>query len=486
MNNQDQTPNFMLPAGITALIGYNFWNRIDGMDKFLFCLLLILLSMIAGYIYYEYFSVNAKDKRKALKDFKEAPDELRNPNEKSILLGYDYSTKLPIYFPDRVRVQHTHIIGATGSGKTKSVILNFLRQDIERGLGAIILDAKGDNDFLDELKKHTSNISVFDLGSADSDNYNPLKQGNTLESAQRLMSSLTWTEDYYRIKSFDALERIFESIKITTLRNPTLLEISSALETSEKFSALVNSNQYPAKIAEKDFPDLSGLRSQIKILSRGYLSKTLSPTEDPQIELNQVRNGKVIYFRLQSLMSPDLASIMGRLVINDLNYLAGTAHRSDQLKQFVPVYLDEFATFVCAEFADLISKARSAGLALHFSHQSLGDLKELSDSFLSKLADNSATRMVLRINDPDSAEYLARAFGTKEYQKLTQRVTNSKDTDAATSVGEGTARDARQFKMGPDQLKTLPTGVGAVLVAHGKDTVSGGASVFKVRFPILN
>jgi hypothetical protein len=44
-----------------------------------------------------------------------------------------------------------HILGATGSGKTESVILNFLRQDVARGFGSIILDAKGDDSFLSEL-----------------------------------------------------------------------------------------------------------------------------------------------------------------------------------------------------------------------------------------------------------------------------------------------------------------------------------------------
>jgi len=122
---------------------------------------------------------------------------------------------------------------------------------------------------------------------------------------------------------------------------------------------------------------------------------------------------------------------------------------------------DEFATFACPEFADLISKARSAGFALHFSHQSIGDVLEVAPGFLNRITDNSATKIVLRINDPDSAEFLARCFGTREVQKTTQRITNSKDIDAAEVVGEGTTRDAHQFRASPDLLKTLPTGTGA-------------------------
>ncbi len=133
----------------------------------------------------------------------------------------------------------------------------------------------------------------------------------------------------------------------------------------------------------------------------------------------------------------------------------------------------------------MISKARSAGLALHFSHQSIGDLTGVAEGFLNRITDNSATKIVLRINDPDSAEYFARSFGTREYQKITQRVTNAKDTDDAEVVGEGTQRDAHQFRAAPDLLKTLPTGMGAVLINHGIDAPGGATTVLKVRFPML-
>ena len=123
--------------------------------------------------------------------------------------------------------------------------------------------------------------------------------------------------------------------------------------------------------------------------------------------------------------------------------------------------------------------------ALHFSHQSIGDAMDISPGFLNRITDNAATKIVLRINDPESAEFFARCFGTKSIQKTTQRITNTKDIESAEVVGEGTSRDAHQFRASPDLLKTLPTGTGAVLVAHGRSTPHGASSVFTVRFPEL-
>jgi hypothetical protein len=405
-------------------------------------------------------------------------------------MGLDLDLKVPIFLPDSVRSKHVHILGATGSGKTESVILNFLKQDTSRGLGSIILDAKGDSSFLWALQDcvQPERLKVFDLSSSESIGYDPLTAGSPLEASERLFSSLIWSEEYYKSKAKLALQRLFQAHYETQDRNPRLVELSDYLENSETFTSVTATDSYSKKIADKDFLELSGLRDQARTLCTGHLAKILSPTTNEQIQLEDALTGSVLYFRLQSLLSPQLVSTVGRLLINNLNYLAGTSHRSQQRdvrRKLVPTYLDEFASFACPEFADLISKARSAGFALHFSHQSIGDLAEVSEGFLNRITDNSATKIVLRINDPDSADYLARSFGTRLYQKITQRVTNAKEIDFAEIIGEGSQREAHQFRASPDLLKTLPTGVGSVLIAHGIETPHGASTVFKIQFPKL-
>jgi hypothetical protein len=64
-------------------------------------------------------------------------------------------------------------------------------------------------------------------------------------------------------------------------------------------------------------------------------------------------------------------------------------------------------------------------------------------------------------------------------------VTNAKEIDFAEIIGEGSQREAHQFRASPDLLKTLPTGVGSVLIAHGIETPHGASTVFKIQFPKL-
>lgn len=485
MNNEK--PLLFLITGIVLFCLINeFSESLNPVEKIISGLFGLFFLFSLGFVYIKVFSQKAKEEKKKKKIISEIPRELAQKSEESVYLGIESELNTPIYLPDTIRKRHVHILGATGSGKTESVILNLLGQDISRGLGAVILDAKGDNSFIEYLKGKVprEKLFIFDLGDEKSIGYNPLASGSALEASQRLFSSMTWSEEYYKSKALTALQSVFSYHFSLHNKNPSLTELDQYFSSPIELSKAIGTGE-KEKTIEKIANDLSGLHDQIRSLTVGHLRKLLSPVNS-EIDISSCSSGNIIYFRLQSLLSPQAVQTLGKLIIQNLNYLAGVSHRhNNQINKLTPVYLDEFASFVCPEFADLISKARSAGFALHFSHQSIGDLSDVSHGFLNRITDNSATKIVLRINDPDSAEFFARSFGTKLYQKLTQKVTQSQNVDEAELVGEGSSREAHQFRSSPDNFKTLPTGIGSVLIAHGYKTNEGASHVFKIQFPRL-
>lgn len=485
----DYTVLAMLGGFLVTASCYRMWLDASGAERLQYTFQTLLVASLAWLFCWEFFSQSQKDRRKKEQIFFELPAHLRTPSQSSVALGLDVELGSPIFLPDSIRTRHVHILGATGSGKTESVILNFLGQDLTRGLGSVILDAKGDASFLNYLQAIAEGrLQVFDLGGENSLSYNPLETGTPAEASQRLFASLQWSEPYYRSKALSALQRIFYGHFEIHEENPTLSQLSDYLESPSDYSGIARSDVYPVKEAEKDYSDLGGLRDQLRILNTGPLQKTLSPKKGEGITLQHALDGGVIYFRLQSLLSPELVTIVGKLVINHLNFLAGVSHRSDsgtKPRKIIPIYLDEFASFASPEFADLISKARSAGFALHFSHQSIGDLSGVAEGFLNRITDNSGTKIILRVNDPDTAEYFSRSFGTRIYQKVTQRITNLKGNESGDALGEGSQREAHKYRASPDLLKTLPVGRAAVLIAHGYDTPQGASHVFTIQFPKL-
>lgn len=491
MNKQttDCTVLVALLGGLGAHWFHDFWHSISWTESYFLACSAVAIGIAAMGWAWENKTPAARRRKDLVKRALEVPEAIRFPGEKSIRMGKEHELGFPVYLPDVIRSRHVHVLGATGSGKTESVILNFLKQDIKRGLGAIILDAKGDASFLASLNELApeGRLRVFDLSNPGSLPFNPLEIGGPMEAAQRLFASLSWSEEYYRSKALSALQQIFEIHYRKYSANPTLGDLSGYLKTAALYGANATEQGTPEEQFTKDFAELSGLRDQVLSLCNSHLKSLLSPPAGAGVQLSQASQGVVIYFRLQSLLSPKVVSSVGKLLINCLAYLAGSAHRETTVsnKKLVPVYLDEFASFACPEFADLISKARSAGYALHFSHQSVGDLADVSPGFLSQITDNSATKIVMRVNDPDTAEFFSRAFGTQLTRKFTQRVQNAKDTTNAEVEGVASMREAQQFRASPDLLKTLPIGEGAVLVAHGIDTPHGASSVFRIKFPSL-
>lgn len=488
--NTDASLMILFAVILGAAAVSDTYQNLSAGNAFLMCVGVGSAVLVFLIFMWERKSVVAKERRKAVERIEDIPMSLLTKALEGVHLGQEVELGIPIFLPDSVRLRHVHVIGATGSGKTESVILNFLRQDVARGLGAIIMDAKGDKSFLADLQAFVpkKRLRVFDLSSAKSASFDPLALGTPIEAAQRLFSSLSWSEEYYKSKALTAIQRIFQMHFERNTRNPTLKDLAEILSSPDAFSQGTVTDTYLEEAAMQDYKELSGLRDQVNLLCLGHLSKTLSPKRKAGMAFEEAKNGRVLYFRLQSLLSPQLVGTVGKLLINQLNFLAGTAHRgrgAANRRKLIPTYLDEFASFVCPEFADLISKARSAGFSLHFSHQSLGDLTKADEGFLDCITDNSATKIVMRVNSPDTAEYFARTFGTKLIQKITQRITNVKELDTAEAMGEGSQREAHQFRASPDLLKTLPTGEGAVLIAHGDDTPHGASTVFRIRFPRL-
>ena len=120
---------------------------------------------------------------------------------------------------------------------------------------------------------------------------------------------------------------------------------------------------------------------------------------------------------------------------------------------------------------------------MHFSHQSLANLKAAGESFASEISDNCSTKIVLRVYDPDTTETVAKTFGTHNTTKETRQViTGSFGTDEST--GAMSVRDVKEFRAEPDVLKSLPTGWGFVLMNHAMRPSGRSGDVFKIKFPL--
>jgi len=447
----------------------------------IFMLALAALAILIWWQYKEFFAEKSVALRKRLNSI---PSTLRD--EDSAYLGHDLELNLSIHLPDNIRSRHVHILGATGSGKTESVILNLIAHDAANLRPIIILDAKGDASFLSFLNSKPfiqKRLQMFDLGSEISPfAYDPICAGTNEEKVNRIMNSLRWSEEFYKEQARSVLKDIFEAARVQNV-GLTFKDINALLRSAESINKFLKAME---PVTKSQFEQIAGLRAQLRSLSTGVVGDNLSPNEErPTINLEQsIRNKRILYFRLQSLLDSESVAALGRMIVADLASYTGHIHsRGAKDISFCPVFLDEFGSLACSAFVDLISKARSAGLALHFSHQSMGDLKRVDPFLMQQVLDNSSTKIVMRIYDPETAEYLARSFGTRLDRKLTHKV---ESVNGEVELQEqGSLREVQTFRASPNEMKYLPTGQGFAFIAHGEVHSREAASVHKLQFPKL-
>ncbi len=384
----------------------------------------------------------------------------------------------PIVLPNSNRTEHVQIIASTGRGKTWGVVAPWSIQDFVSGKNVILIDGKGDQKLASQIRRFTmdpNDVIVFDLGDLDgSATTNPIQFGTPQQIADRVFATFEFENHYYETVSYEALLLVLELFraqkKVATFReiyrcltdDAKLTELLTEIEGGEARSlALAYLGQSFRDRQER----LSGFLSQLRPFAVGELAdlvngKVAARTYFSLSEL--IRDGasgsnKVILVLIPALLYQKAAARLGQMFLQEIAW-ASACRRNDD---FLPVFIDEFSAFVYEGFLQLLNKARSSNIALHLSHQSMGDLESVGPDFAKAIVTNTNVKCVLGVNEPDTAEFFARLFGTKSTTKRTERAEKKMFGDLEMS-GQMSVRDVEQYRVHPNRLKAFSKGQGVI------------------------
>ena len=412
--------------------------------------------------------------------------ELIRPSMERIWIGHAQKTGQPIYLPDRSRSMHVQIVGSTGAGKTESVILPWAIQDMFRGRGVIIIDGKSDAQFLTQIGAYAfemglaHKLKIFSLSHpSQSRCFNPLSIGSEQEVADRLFSSMEFGDPFYKEVQKECLQNLvslafaLNSVTLRTLHRlledsehlaSTLEQVNSSGQASD--AVLYFKNFLAAKEEDRVRRTL-GLKTQLASVVGGEMGPLLSPGIQSIDLMESMNRGEVLYFQLPTLKYRVAAPMAGKLILQAIQGVAARRHSGADQGPMVSVFLDEFASFVYEGFVELLNKARSANIAIHLAHQSIGDLRRVSEAFELGVLSNTNLKVIMRTLDPESAEFLASGFGTRASEARTEQVQAGTFKDSFT--GMSSLRQVREYGFHPDLFKSLPAGqaVISVPVAQG-------------------
>lgn len=311
--------------------------------------------------------------------------------------------------PTRIRFEHTHIIGATGSGKTQ-LLQKFISQDIKTSASIIVMAPKGtmvptlsalqgiDPKRLVIIRPQDPiALNIFDIGATDTDS----QTNNVVGLINYIFSSILDAET---------------TSKQTALLNYCIRLILKSGGTLLTLRSLMKAESLPEEY-RKYLPQLSNSAQEFFTYQFGN-KKTYGETKEqilwrldfllenstierifsqPKTRLNmgrEMERGAVILIDTSiKELGESGSTFLGRFFIA-LVTLA--SQQRDTTKPLRPVwfYIDEASTYLSSTIENLLERARESRVGLILAHQQLSQLTRISPQLEASVMTNTSIKIV--------------------------------------------------------------------------------------------
>ena len=334
------------------------------------------------------------------------------------------------------RNSHIDIVGMTGSGK--GILAGvLLTQAVRQGEAVIVVDPKDDEYAPRVMARAAQEAGVpfyrLDL-MAETARWNPLRGKTADEIEELLVASLGLGErgteaDFYRLNDRRAAREFAQLYNDEPL--PILLETFRG--------------QPAARKATKFIDDMEEIVA------------TPSARAEEGLDIAEaISEGAVIYVR-GSVRHSRILKLQKMFVLSVIQYCERRAR--EEARQ-VCLFLDEFRYLVSAPVLEALASIRDKRAHLILAHQTVNDLRNVSDDLdpeqvVSSVTENCGLKFSYRVNDPDTALWLARMSGNI----LIDDEVRSLEANTVLAERERDIRSLRQserYLVDTNMLQSLP------------------------------
>ena len=344
-------------------------------------------------------------------------------------------------FTAKDRRNHMHILGGTGSGKSKFMEL-LLRQDILRGdCGLCLLDPHGSLyaetvEFLAHKAPHLADrVILFDPNDQEYEQlgFNPLQnlhEGNQETAAAELMlDALLKSLGQGRVNDTPRIQRWGEDVFHILIRNQlTLLEAEAFIDPEAKKERGVLIEKVTNSIVRTDAKTFEKMSQPKKAdIIEGFTNRIRNLISDPNlrsilgrtkatIDFDQIlAEKKIVLVNLsspQERISPRSLDLLGMMVIQSI--IRSAKRRQPNHKKDAPFYLyvDEFSRLVTPTVAEGLAETRKYGLFFNLAHQDLTQLEQKDETLAGLIQGNTPIKVVFGRLHVQDAEFMARQMAT--------------------------------------------------------------------------
>lgn len=360
---------------------------------------------------------------------------------RGIVLGRD-EHDMPLVLPERARLEHMHVIGATGSGKS-NLLEHMIWQDILLGRGVCLVDPHGNHpDSLyrsllvwmarQGLDKSWTVHLIDPNASSHSVGFNPLDRGDPTTAFSVVAEAMfeaferMWGDEDGNAKP--TIQRVLTAT-FTALGEQGLTLAEARLlfdpEDTRGIRALVrgkleDSYAYDEidwlhrigreKGGRRDFrAEVVGPINRIAKLVRTQAVRAIVGQTENVIDLRQAMDeGHILLCNLSggAQVYEQGADLLGRLLTR---FLFFHARRRTDTKRMFAVYLDECHRYLSGDVPNILAEVRKYGVAICAGHQWLAQMGRRDDPVREAICKGPNIKVVFRIKDPTEAAELAEA-----------------------------------------------------------------------------
>lgn len=369
----------------------------------------------------------------------------RPPN--SLYIGVCKESNEPKYIEPSKAFGHTSISGQLGSG-SKILMQNMVENQIENGGGLVYLDIQGGDDTFDRIyEKAKSQNRVDDLLIIDiqhpekSNTYNPLKNGNSAELAQKI--SCFFKHIQMKSPKMPSLSHDLNDIHTIILTLQTLKKdfgIKTIRQYIDKHGCkelitlheelIIKGCDDLLSSALDDLIDRYNVNTDEPTIEQGFenfirhydtcsqVLKSLCFSADSDVDFMDVlKNNKIVYIDLCGFASKHSAQTLVQLILLDLRACLDAvggdfAQKSDQPFIF---FSNDCLNFVDHFWARLYGYANPSQFQMVHNNQTpleaILDEKHTAHEFSELILGNTENRIYFKLSLPEHDEAVSNAFG---------------------------------------------------------------------------
>ncbi len=362
--------------------------------------------------------------------------------ENDFFLGVDVFG-MPIYWG--ASLPHTSISGTSGSGKGRK-LQDLAAQSILNGEALFYLDPKDDewgpHALFTACQEHGATYHYLRLLPESPFQINLLDGAKDWEIQELLEATLGLADvgagsDFYRSKDRHAAR---EAARIAASGNLTIAQVYRRMDSDEYWHE--ESPGFLGKLGELAEVDAINAKS-------GAFSIA-----------DVIANGGGVY--VVGSMTLQAVKRAQQMIFVRIQQIATARDRMEGKQRTVCVIADEAKYHISRPVLQGLGASRDKGMRVVLAFQSFMDLKDCPndlnpDMVVGAIVENTPCKLIYRLEDPDTADWLARKSGMvlvdDEARTIEKNIVLSE-----TALGERTVRQGEHFLFDTNKLMNLPSG----------------------------